>query len=91
MINDWNKLLNDCVNASSVNMFKYTIDRYLMRASYGLYRRNDCWTLDKLMASLSTCHLELVVLDGSLVLKNQGRLCLKDCKPNTINMRLKCK
>ena len=26
------------------------------------------WTLDKPMASLSICHLELVVLDGNLVI-----------------------
>ena len=31
MINEWNKLPNDCVNASSVNMFKNRIDRYLIR------------------------------------------------------------
>ena len=30
--NEWNKLPNDCVNASSVNMFKNRIDRYLIRA-----------------------------------------------------------
>ena len=30
MINEWNKLPNDCVNASSVNMFKNRIDRYLI-------------------------------------------------------------
>ena len=34
MINEWNKLPNDCVNASSVNMFKNRIDRYLIRAGY---------------------------------------------------------
>ena len=34
VINEWNKLLNDCVNASSVNMFKNRIDRYLIRAGY---------------------------------------------------------
>ena len=28
VINEWNKLPNDCVNASSVNMFKNRIDRY---------------------------------------------------------------
>ena len=33
-INEWNKLPNDCVNASSVNMFKNRIDRYLIRAGY---------------------------------------------------------
>ena len=29
-----NKLPNDCVNASSVNMFKNRIDRYLIRVGY---------------------------------------------------------
>ena len=33
VINEWNKLPNDCVNASSVNMFKYRIDRYLIRVA----------------------------------------------------------
>ena len=28
VINEWNKLPNDCVNASSVNMFKNRIDIY---------------------------------------------------------------
>ena len=34
VINEWNKLPNDCVNASSVNMFKNRIDRCLMRVDY---------------------------------------------------------
>ena len=34
MINEWNKLPNDCVNASRVNMFKNRTDRYLIRAGY---------------------------------------------------------
>ena len=34
VINEWNKLPNDCINASSVNMFKHRIDRYLIRAAY---------------------------------------------------------
>ena len=34
VINEWNKLPNDCVNTSSVNMFKNKIDRYLIRAGY---------------------------------------------------------
>ena len=29
---EWNKLPNDCFNASSVNMFKNRIDRCLIRA-----------------------------------------------------------
>ena len=34
VINEWNKLPNDCVNASSVNVFKHRINRYLIRAGY---------------------------------------------------------
>ena len=34
VINEWNKVSNDCVNASSVNMFKNRIDRYLIRVGY---------------------------------------------------------
>ena len=34
VINEWNKLPNDCVNASSVNMFKNRIDRYMMGGGY---------------------------------------------------------
>ena len=30
VINEWNKLTSDCVNASSVNMFKDRIDRYMI-------------------------------------------------------------
>ena len=33
-INDWNKLSTDCVLASSVNMFKNRIDKYLLKAGY---------------------------------------------------------
>ena len=34
VINEWNKLPNDCVNASSMNMFKNKIDKYLIKAGY---------------------------------------------------------
>ena len=34
VINEWNKLPNDCVNASSVNMLKNRIDIYLIRVGY---------------------------------------------------------
>ena len=33
-IPDWNQLSHDCVNASSVNMFKNKIDNYLAMACY---------------------------------------------------------
>ena len=63
VINEWNKLPNDCVNASSVNMFKHRIDRYLKRVGYmkivGLSISQ--WLPCPL------CHLELVVWDGNLV------------------------
>ena len=37
VIHEWNKLSNDCVTVSSVNMFKNKIDRYLTRpVSYGV-------------------------------------------------------
>ena len=33
-INVWNNLSTDCVHASSVNMFKNKIDKYLVKADY---------------------------------------------------------
>ena len=33
-INVWNKLSTDCVHASSVNMFKNKIEKYLAKAGY---------------------------------------------------------
>ena len=33
-INVWNKLSTECVHASSVNMFKNIIDKYLVKAGY---------------------------------------------------------
>ena len=56
-INGWNKLYTGCVTASSVNMFKDKVDTYLRRAGYTSMK--TVWTLDKPMASLSTCHLSL--------------------------------
>ena len=34
VINEWNKLPNECVNASSVNVLKNIINIYLIRAGY---------------------------------------------------------
>ena len=31
-INEWNQLSTDCVNASSVNMFKNKVDAYIRKA-----------------------------------------------------------
>ena len=33
-INVWNKLSTECVHASSVNMFKIRINKYLVKAGY---------------------------------------------------------
>ena len=33
-INVWNKFSTECVHASSVNVFKNRIDKYLVRAGY---------------------------------------------------------
>ena len=33
-VNEWNKLSTDCVTASSVDMFKNNVDKYLSRAGY---------------------------------------------------------
>ena len=33
-INVWNNLSTDCVHASSVNMFKNKMDKYLVKAGY---------------------------------------------------------
>ena len=33
-INVWNKLSAECVHATSVNMFKNRIDKYLVKAGY---------------------------------------------------------
>ena len=45
-----------CIMASSVNMFKNKVDT---SQEGGLHIDLKCWTLDKPMASLSTCHLGL--------------------------------
>ena len=66
-INKLNILSTDCVNASTVNMFKNKIDKQLRMAGYTQVKH--CWTLDKTMISLST-----VALDGNLV-KSLVKLC----------------
>ena len=45
------------VTASSVKFLKNKVDTYLRRADYAYVKH--CWTFDKPMASLSTCHLGL--------------------------------
>ena len=47
----------DCVNVSSVNMFKNKIDKYLRRAGYT--QMHNCWTLARSMAHLPAVFLLL--------------------------------
>ena len=56
MINEWNKLSTDCINVSTVNIFKNKIDKYRIRVG-GLHIDDIFFTIDKPMASLSTCPL----------------------------------
>ena len=51
------KLSADCVNGSSVNMFRKKVDTYLRRAD--CIQIKKMFNLSKPMASLSTCHLGL--------------------------------
>ena len=50
-------------------MVEYEIDGCLIWAGCTLMTN---WTLDKPVTSLSTCHVELVGLDGSLVHLSHG-------------------
>ena len=59
-VNEWNRLSGDCVGASSVNMFKNKIDK---RAGY---TQIEAGLSISQKASLSTCHLELI-LGGNLI------------------------
>ena len=71
-INIWNNLSTDCVHASSVNMFKNKIDKYLVRQVTLCIRAG--YTLKLLYISrlsisssfLVYCHLRCS-LDGNLV------------------------
>lgn len=54
-INEWKRLSTDYVTASSVNTFKTKIDKYTRWAGYTY--TNNCWAIEKPIASLSTCHL----------------------------------
>ena len=42
VVNEWNKLPNDCVIACSVKMLKNKIDRYLIRAGYAFDKGGLC-------------------------------------------------
>ena len=72
-INVWNKLSTDCVHASSVNMSKNKIEKYLVKAGYTWYKGTvhlDFMSRPRLSISsnfLLYCHLRCS-LDGNLVL-----------------------
>ena len=63
LINESNKLLNNCISASCVDILKI-IDVHLIRAGYVSIKM--CLTNEKLMASLSICHLTRVALGAIL-------------------------
>ena len=60
VINEWNKLPNDCVNDSSVNMFKNRIDRYLIMASFPWSFPSDFAVLSSSLWSNLGTHISLV-------------------------------
>ena len=60
IVNEWNKLSADCVGARSVNMFKNKIDIYLRFAGRVYLDRSVGLSISQ-TASLSTCHLELIL------------------------------
>ena len=69
--NEWNKLSTDCVNASSGNMFRNKIYKFLREAGY-TYMKN-CWTLNKTKGFLVHLPYGSFALDGNLV--KSGGLC----------------
>ena len=56
-INVWNNLSTDCVQASSVNMFKNKIDKYLVKAVALSIRAGYTYTYNYLMSRLSISHI----------------------------------
>ena len=60
-VNEWNKLPGECVNATSVNMFKNKLDDYFRRTTLknrliNNKKYREPRTFDKPRASLSCCH-----------------------------------
>ena len=43
-INVWNKLSEECVHASSVNMFNNRIDKYLVKLRRGTHKIRESYT-----------------------------------------------
>ena len=58
-INVWNKLSEECVHASSVNMFKNIIDKYLVKR--GTHKIRESYTYNS-MSRLSISKLKLPCL-----------------------------
>ena len=86
-INVWNNLSTDCVHASSVNMFKNKIDKYLVKTVYTKYKGKVPYFNIRVYSRYSSsflvyCHLRCS-LDGNLVktcqiikyLKGLGKCC----------------
>ena len=47
-INVWNKLSTDCVHATSVNVFKNRIDKYLVKAGMRTHKIRESYTWDSM-------------------------------------------
>ena len=77
VLNVWNKLLNDCVNASSMDMFKNKIDIYLIRAGY----TNMITLLDSRKANGFLVHL----LSGTYTFEWQSSSIFWDYAPKRNN------
>ena len=43
-INVWNKLSEQCIHASRVDIFKNIIDKYLVKAGWGTHRIRESYT-----------------------------------------------
>ena len=62
-VNEWNKLLADCVHSSTVNMFMNRIDNYLVRAGctqirtceLSISQRLPCSQLSELLPGWQSC------------------------------------
>ena len=57
-INVWNKLSEECVHASSVNMFKNRIDKYLDKAGYTYIKQGKVTLKIVFMSRLSISKLK---------------------------------
>ena len=84
MINDWIKFSNDRVTASSVNMFKNTTDRYLIKVSY-THMKNYLHTYEKCLDSCPFTVWSLLL--RIVILQNNWKTLIFGSYTNTYTMR----